>query len=316
MFGMKNYYLKAVQLLGALFGISRTEAVGFVLLIPLVFVLVTTPLWYKHVRQATSASTPSADYRAEFEQWRASVAEASMPLPDESETAEKRRVIPVQFDPNTASEALLLQVGFSSSLAARVVSYRNAGGKFRIKSDLLKMRGMPEELVSELWEYIDLPESKPASISGVAENVVSQDFQKRNNAPSTTDLNLATAEDLAIIRGIGPAISTRIVKYRDALGGFVSLDQLHEVWGLEPHLVEAIAQRFTIGDTASIVKLPVNSANAATLELHPYISRKLASVIVMYRVQNGNYTNIEQLKNIRILQDSIYQKLVPYIQID
>ena len=40
--------------------------------------------------------------------------------------------------------------------------------------------------------------------------------------------------------GIGSVLSRRIVKFRDALGGFVSIDQLYKVYGLDSSVIKNI----------------------------------------------------------------------------
>ena len=53
-------------------------------------------------------------------------------------------------------------------------------------------------------------------------------------------LSSATAEALEALDGIGPTIATRIVDWRDAHGGFASLEQLLEVPGIGPGRLEAL----------------------------------------------------------------------------
>jgi competence protein ComEA len=46
------------------------------------------------------------------------------------------------------------------------------------------------------------------------------------------DLNRATAADLEDLPGVGPVLAERIVAHRDEIGGFTSVDQLHDVSGI------------------------------------------------------------------------------------
>lgn len=48
----------------------------------------------------------------------------------------------------------------------------------------------------------------------------------------TVQLNQATAEELQVLPGVGPALSERIVAYRTEHGPFKSIDQLIEVKGI------------------------------------------------------------------------------------
>ncbi len=129
--------------------------------------------------------------------------------------------------------------------------------------------------------------------------------------PRLIDLNSANAVELQKIRGIGKAYSERIIKYRNMLGGFASVDQLHEVYGLNAELISKIEERFPI--LSSPKKLEINSDSVKVLARHPYISYDLAWVIINYRRQNGDIENFENLKNIRALSDSVRSKLRPYL---
>ena len=63
------------------------------------------------------------------------------------------------FDPNT--ETNFEALGVPSYLANRIINYRDAGGRFRIKKDLTKIYGFPDSLYQNLEVYIELPETTP-----------------------------------------------------------------------------------------------------------------------------------------------------------
>ncbi|MEO9474297.1 MAG: helix-hairpin-helix domain-containing protein [Cyclobacteriaceae bacterium] len=130
-------------------------------------------------------------------------------------------------------------------------------------------------------------------------------------AESKLDLNRATATQLQKIKGIGPVLSERIVKYRDYLGGFASYDQIREVYGLKPEVVEKLSEiTFVEGD---IISIELNTDSIKLLAAHPYIDYKLARSIINYRKVHGNYTAPEELLSLKLMTDSLYQKLYPYI---
>jgi DNA uptake protein ComE-like DNA-binding protein len=52
-------------------------------------------------------------------------------------------------------------------------------------------------------------------------------------ATHQSNLNTASASDLLPIHGIGPVLSKRIIKYRDAIGGYTHKHQLYKVYGLD-----------------------------------------------------------------------------------
>ncbi|MDI3318096.1 MAG: helix-hairpin-helix domain-containing protein [Bacillota bacterium] len=61
------------------------------------------------------------------------------------------------------------------------------------------------------------------------------------------DLNRATAEELDRLPGIGPARAQAIVALREARGGFRSVDELLEVRGIGPALLEELRSRVRVG---------------------------------------------------------------------
>lgn len=56
------------------------------------------------------------------------------------------------------------------------------------------------------------------------------------SVPAVIDLDIATAEQIETLRGIGPAMAKRIVADRDSLGPFGSLEGLKRVRGIGPKL--------------------------------------------------------------------------------
>ncbi|MEP4535292.1 MAG: helix-hairpin-helix domain-containing protein [Cyclobacteriaceae bacterium] len=139
---------------------------------------------------------------------------------------------------------------------------------------------------------------------------------KKKYAPAYTaenklNLNIATAPQLQKINGIGTVLSERIVKYRDYLGGFTSNDQIREVYGLKPEMVEKLSEITFI--EGGIVAIELNTDSIKLLAAHPYIDYKLARSIINYRKVHGNYTAPEELLPLKLMTDSLYQKLYPYI---
>jgi len=125
------------------------------------------------------------------------------------------------------------------------------------------------------------------------------------------DLNKATAEQLQQVRGIGPAFSARIIKYRQLLGGFVSPNQLSEVYGLDEEVIGEIFKYYIVNPSPTPIDL--NSDSAKVLARHPYISYDLAWTIINYRKQNGDLQSAEDVKKIKSIDPATFQKLKPYL---
>ncbi|MCA6380215.1 MAG: helix-hairpin-helix domain-containing protein [Cytophagales bacterium] len=218
-----------------------------------------------------------------------------------------------RFNPNTASRDSLLQLGFSPSLARRIVNYRTKGGVFKIKSDLLKMYGADTLLFQKLYSFIDLPliaEKK-------RKEFFKDSFPMRPIVATTKlDLNLADTAQLIKVYGIGPKFSLRIVEYRERLGGFVSMDQLNEVYRLDTTAVGRLKKKFFVLPDYHPRQIRLNTATEKELAAHPYISYKLAAAVVAYRFQHGYFASIEDLVNLKLVTEKDFQRIKPYITIN
>ena len=130
--------------------------------------------------------------------------------------------------------------------------------------------------------------------------------------PLTVELNSADTLTLQLLHGIGPAYARRIVKYRERLGGFTSMDQLLEVYGFTPELVEHIAPHLTL-DTAAVTRIPINSIGLKQLVRHPYIEYYQARDIVVLRNRGTVFRTADDLRAVPSMADSTLRRLLPYI---
>ena len=112
------------------------------------------------------------------------------------------------------------------------------------------------------------------------------------------DINHATKEDLIKIYGIGPALSDRILKQKELFGGFVSMKQMDDIWGLSPEVIENLNKYFRVTALPRIKEIDINNASIKELMLFPYFKYALAKSIVTYRSMNGDFKNSEDLTKI------------------
>lgn len=76
--------------------------------------------------------------------------------------------------------------------------------------------------------------------SGVTAPAGAPGDQGSNGTPLQIDLNTASAEVLDTLPGIGPVIAGRIVAWRSAHGAFRSVDELAEVSGIGPSVLDQV----------------------------------------------------------------------------
>lgn len=68
-------------------------------------------------------------------------------------------------------------------------------------------------------------------------------------AMATVDLNTATKDDLAGVKGIGPVKAQSIIDYRKKNGSFKSVDELESVKGFGGKSVKKIRSELTVSAT-------------------------------------------------------------------
>lgn len=130
--------------------------------------------------------------------------------------------------------------------------------------------------------------------------------------PLVIELNTADTLTLQLLHGIGPAYAHRIVRYRERLGGFHSIEQLLEVYGFTPELLAHISPHLTL-DTTAIQRIPINTIELKQLIKHPYIEYYQARDIVKLRKSGVCFLSDDDLRAVPSMADSTLARLLPYI---
>lgn len=133
--------------------------------------------------------------------------------------------------------------------------------------------------------------------------------------PGLNKLSFAEADSivLQIVPGIGPTMAGRIVKFRENIGGLHQKEQILEVYGMTPEMMEKLFDQFEF-EPGIFKKVKINEWDANTLANHPYISYGEAKVIVAYRTQHGKYEIPEDLLGIKIFTKEWVDRLSPYLE--
>ncbi|MCC6584949.1 MAG: helix-hairpin-helix domain-containing protein [Chitinophagales bacterium] len=131
----------------------------------------------------------------------------------------------------------------------------------------------------------------------------------------TLEVNSATQTDYERLYGIGKVLSDRIVKFRDKLGGFYSIHQIKDVWGVEDTTFEKFRHQLTI-KPATIRKININTATYEELTANPYFFSTIAKQIIGYRTKVKPFASVEDIRNLYYVRDhpEQYEKLAPYVK--
>ena len=218
------------------------------------------------------------------------------------------------FNPNTLSVDSLELLGIPARLAQRIDNYRQKGGVFRKEEDLLRIYGFPEPLYQRLKPSISLPSVKEKE----TETAFSAEPEKKGKEDQGLhfDLNKADSLQLRQIRGIGPVLSSRIVRFREKLGGFVRMEQLYEVYGLDSLAVQNLVKSAYVEPNFVAQQISINSASQEELAAHPYISPAQARLIFAFRTEHGPFQMINDLGKIHTFEHNFVEKIAPYIRLD
>ena len=230
------------------------------------------------------------------------------------------------FNPNTATFDDWKKLGVREKTIKTIQNYISKGGKFFKKEDLKKIYGFSKEDYSRLENYITIGKKETVEKYEIRnekdDKKPETSYQKQETTkykPPTTsftiDINTADSAEWAKLKGIGEKLSSRIVKYRNNLGGFVEIKQVSEVYGIDSVLFLQIKPQLALGNL-SITKININTAEWKELAKHPYIRGEIASQIIGYRNFEGDFKSVAELKKLSVFTDEKLHKLEPYLTVN
>ena len=213
----------------------------------------------------------------------------------------------VQFRIDTASVEYLASVGFSRKQAEVVVKYRDAIGGITSEQELKACYVVSEEMANRLLPYVIFTEQKSAEENGAKES------EKRTENAALVEINSADMEALVAVDGIGEKSAAEIIKYRELLGGYHSVEQLAELNCItEENFAKFLSQ--ICCDSCKIKKIDINFAGPKELERHPYVSARTLRRIIKQRQLKGGWSRIEEMTEQNILSEEEAKRLAPYLR--
>jgi competence protein ComEA len=291
--------------LKSFFSFSKKELNGVFLLVALIIIVLASPWVFKRL-----AKVPSYDFE-NFKREAESFKNASQLNLGDDVKLNIAKIQYFNFDPNRISDSEWAQLGLSDKQIKVLRNYVNKGGKFFKKEDLKRIYSIPESQYQLLEPYIRIAEIKSErkfareiAFSKAAHPNLKSQFP-------VIEINAADSVTLLKIRGIGPSFASRIIRFRNRLGGFYKLDQLQEVYGIDSIKFSQIKDQIRV-DADLIQKINVNTATFEQFKKQPYLSYKQINALIQYRRQHGNFKTIDDLKKIVVLNEEIIRKIEPY----
>ena len=290
------------------FSFSKAEKNGTLVLVVLIILVLAGYLILPKI--IVNRSTDFTDFKNEieaFEQLISSAEDDVLPLKNREKTFENMDDIKFfEFDPNDLSVDKWKHLGLSEKTINTIRKYLKKGGRFYEPEDLKKIYGLKMDWYKRAEPYIKIREIDATNIK-TGTGVIVND----KKAP-LIELNSADSLLLTDLRGIGPVLAGRILKYRNLLGGFVRKEQLLEVYGLPYETFENIS-RAVIIDTTGITRIDLNKAAFSILIRHPYLDVYTVKGILNYRDIQGNIKDVNELKDNRIIPEESFSRVKPYL---
>ncbi|PKP02142.1 MAG: hypothetical protein CVU11_12925 [Bacteroidetes bacterium HGW-Bacteroidetes-6] len=284
--------------------LSRAEKTGIWLLF---IITITLPLlaFYIPLGESDQHKTDFSLFEQQISAWEKAVDEQSQQkqidfsLEAPTQSATLSRLEPFNFDPNKLSADEWSKLGLSDWQTGSIMKFRQRGGEFRTKADFQRMYVISEEEYTVLEPFIMLPEKTE---------------KRKYKEPAPVEINSADSTALEAINGIGPSLAHRIIGYRSKLHGFVNVEQLREVYGLDSVQYATISPQVFVNPYL-VKKINVNRASFDELRSHPYIENNVALSIINYRKQHGDYQLLSDIKKSVLVTDNIYIKISPYLTV-
>ena len=218
------------------------------------------------------------------------------------------------FDPNKLDRDQWQKLGLRNKTITTILNYLSKGGHFFKPEDLSKIYGLSDAEFEGLAPFIRIEGLPDHSFSSPARPAY---VPTTNNVKKISNIEVNTADSLAWISlpGIGNRLATRIINFRNKLGGFYSIDQVSETYGLPDSVFQKIRPYLEL-TPPTLKRISINTASLEELKAHPYIRYSLANPIIAYRNEHGLFERPEDLKKIAAITDELFQKIIPYLTID
>ena len=322
---------------------TRKERYGVLFLLLLILIFFVFPYFFK--------STPGDRDPETYNKIQADVRKFESRLSDSSHTADSHEktfsakvsqtkvdknaeIQMFYFDPNKIQAADWIQLGLPDRLIQTIRHYLEKGGRFQKAEDLKKLYGLHSADYERLYPFVRISrppgelESGPHhekkftdhhSAAGKMDSVFHKQslipgpsFKRTAKVFAVTDVNFSDSNAWSSLPGIGEKLASRIIHFREKLGGFYQIDQVAETYGLPDTTFQKIKPYLRI-HSVPLHQIDINSATKEILMSHPYIRWPLARGITEYRLQHGSFHSVDELLQLAQMDSVKFEKLKPYL---
>ncbi len=225
----------------------------------------------------------------------------------------KPRIFP--FNPSFITDFKGYQLGMSTKEIDKLLKHRTDGKYINSINEFKEVTGVSDSLLNKISPYFKFPDwvtNKNRNFSNISSST--RQAQKLPENFVKQDINSATAEVLRVVNGIGKKLASRIINYRDKLGGFLVNEQLYEVYNLDREVALRVLERFTVIELPQINKINLNEASFKEVLSIIYIDFELTKKILDYRDEVAEFQSLDELKKIDGFPIEKFDRIALYLQ--
>ncbi len=304
---MPTHYLQTAmkQLLKALTGFPRLERLSiavFSLLLVIIFIFrYSLSFW---VAPEPDDAEQQSRLTLAYNNWKVS----SQPLANGETVPNGQAGIALfSFDPNTLDSTGFIHLGMPPRAVKGLLNWRRKGKHFYKPEDLKPLYNLPEDVYARIAPYVH-----------IAGNSADAHASKNSFPAIPAIIDLNTADSAMLDRGlpgVGATLSHKIMERRKALGGFLKVEQLMEVYKFPDTTFQKMKEKLRI-NPASVKRMNLNTVMLAQMSAHPYVGEKTARNILLFRDGISRYQSVEQLRQVPLMNEEIYRKIAPYFMVE
>ena len=305
------------------FTFSRKERIGLLLVVTFIIGIFFLPLFFNrnsgeitlvdtawiNSLKATAINSQPAENDFDNNETSSYQFDSSVAL-----TTHKGQAELFAFDPNTLSVTGWKKLGLRDRTIQTILNFRNKGGRFKKAEDLRRIYGLPMQDFERLLPYVKMETTASEIVPAVVTNKNYPVAEKITPGISFPDINTADTSAFIALPGIGSKLAGRIVNFRNKLGGFYSIEQVGETFGLAYSTFQKIKPYLRLADS-TVRKFNVNIASADELKTHPYIKWQIANAIVAYRQEHGAFAKIDDIRKVMAVTADDFRKISRYIEV-
>ncbi len=249
----------------------------------------------------------------------------------EEQASEQRSNTLFHFNPNTCSAPDFKALGLSEKTIKSILNYRSKGGKFKQPDDFSKIYTLSDEDFHRLRPWITMDDRE----NNTAEIPPYEQAQKPLAIMKPFDPNLVDAAMLSSF-GLSDKTISGWLNYRSKGGYFRQKEDVKKLFTLSEMDYQRLYPFMFIGEKATtevaanlpdkaratnvsskrtIATVDINVAEIEDLVQLPGVGEGWAKRILNWRDKLGGFSRIEQVGETRMLPDSVFQKVRPFLQV-